>query len=105
MALTRGGGRIDFKPLDIHTVIPSNNAVTDQPQDIMISVITNVSKYIQVVREDEILIAFGIQCLPDGLKIPATITIPHCVPFLNLEEVTPVVYSGSGKIGNHFNVH
>ena len=98
MALTDGGGRINFKPLGIRTVILPKAGIADQTRAIMISVITNVSKYIQA-REDEILVAFGIQCLPDGLQLPASITIPHCAPLSRLDEVTPVVYSGSGEIG------
>ena len=98
MKLTPGGGSIEFKPLGIRAVIPPNAVPASQTELIMISVITNVSKYIPI-REDEILVAFGVQCLPDGLQLPVTIIIPHCAPSSRLDEVIPVVYSGSGEIG------
>ena len=101
MSLTAAGGTIEFKPLGIQAVIPPNSPAARGSPLIMISVITNVSKYIRL-REDEILVAFGIQCLPDGLQLPVSITIPHCAPASRLDEVVPVVYSGHGEIGRYW---
>ena len=98
MKLTPGGGNIEFKPLGIRAVVPPNAVPASETELIMISVITKVSKYIPV-REDEILVAFGVQCLPNGLELPVSIIIPHCAPSSRLDEVIAVVYSGSGEIG------
>ena len=100
MSITDAGADMQFESLGIRTVVPSNAIPRGQTQLIKISVITDVSKYITISR-DEMLVAFGIQCEPDGLQLgaPVTITVPHCMTLSQLDQVSPILYSGQGAFG------
>ena len=101
MALTNKGGRIEFQSLGVCIEIPANAVSLRQTELIKISIITDVAKYLPK-RHDELFVAFGIQCLPNGLplNLPIKITIPHCASLQKPGEITPILYSGSGEIGN-----
>ena len=100
MAITAAGADMEFDSLGIRTVVPANAVPRGQTQLIKISAITDVSNYI-TISQDEMLVAFGIQCLPDGLQLgaPVIITIPHCMTLTQLDQVSPILYSGSGDFG------
>ena len=100
MALTNEGGQIVFESLGVRIEVPSNAVATNRTELIKISVITDVAKVIPR-KHDELLPAFGIQCLPDGLRfnVPIKVTIPHCVSLSRTDGFTPIMYSGSGEIG------
>ena len=91
---------MNFESLGIRTVVPANAVPTGQTQLVKITVITDVARYMRI-RDDEILVAFGIQCQPDGFqpRAPLTIAVPHCMTLSRLDEVSPVLYSGEGEFG------
>ena len=93
---------MQFDSLGIKTVVPASAVSHGQTHLIKISVITDVSKYI-TINHDEMVVAFGIQCQPDGLQLgaPVTITIPHCMTLSQLDQVAPILYSGQGEFGNY----
>ena len=93
--------RLQFGSLGIHATLPANAVPLRHEQIIKISVITDVSKYVKR-SENELFVAFGIQCLPDGLQLtaPINVTIPHCFLVADGDEVIPVLYSGDGEICN-----
>ena len=103
IAITASGANMEFDSLGIRTVVPANAVPRGQTQLIKISVITDVSKYI-TISQDEMLVAFGIQCQPDGLQLgaPVTITIPHCMTLSQLDQVSPILYSGQGTFGKYW---
>ena len=101
MVITHRGGTLQIESLGIQAVIPPNAVSPGQTQQIKISAITNVSKYVPKEKK-EMWVAFGIECLPDGtnLRAPVTIIIPHCIPLLQVKVLEPVVYSGRGNEGD-----
>ena len=100
MSITAAGAKMEFESLGIRTVVPANAVPRGQTQLIKITVITDVSKYI-TINQDEMLVAFGIQCEPDELQLGASvaITIPHCMTLSQINEVSPILYSGRGEFG------
>ena len=100
MAITNSDARFEFNTLHITAVVSPDTLPPGQTQLVSITVITDISKYVQT-RNDEIYPALGIQFQPDGLRLkaPITITIPHCALLDNSEDVCAVLYSGSGQIG------
>ena len=102
MAVTHEGGRVEFQSLGVYIEVPANAIGSGQTELMKISIITDVAKYLPK-RHDEVLVAFGIQCLPDGLQLnlPVRITIPHCASLQKPGEITPILYSGSGEIGKN----
>ena len=100
MSITDTGADMQFDSLGIRTVVPANAVSHGQTHLIKISVITDVSKYI-TISQDEMVVAFGIQCQPDGLKLgaPVRITIPHCMTLTQLDRVSPILYTGQGEFG------
>ena len=100
MSITAAGANMEFDSLGIRTVVPANAVPRGQTQLIKITVITDVSKYM-TISQDEMLVAFGIQCQPDGLQLrgAVTITIPHCMTLSQLDQVSPILYSGRGDFG------
>ena len=95
-----GGVNIEFESVGIRTVVPANALPPGQAQLVKITVITDVTKFMKI-STDEILVAFGIQCLPDGLQLraPVTVTIPHCMVLDQTDEISPILYAGHGEIG------
>ena len=102
MSITDTGANMEFDSLGIRTVVPVNAVPHGQTQLIKITVITDVSKYI-TISQDEMLVAFGIQCQPDELQLgaPVTITIPHCMTLSQLDQISPILYSGHGDFGKY----
>ena len=102
MSITAAGANMEFDSLGIRAVVPANAVPHGQTHLIKISVITDVSKYI-TISQDEMLVAFGIQCEPDGLPLRAlvTITIPHCMTLSQIDQVSPILYSGQGEFGKY----
>ena len=100
MAITNSDARFEFNTLHITAVVSPDTLPPGQTQLVSMTVITDISKYVQT-RDDEIYPAFGIQFYPDGLRLkaPITITIPHCALLDNSEDISPVLYSGSGQMG------
>ena len=104
ISITARGADMQFESLGVRTVVPANAVPRGQTQLIKITVITDVSKYI-TIREDEVLVAFGIQCQPDGLQLigaPVTITIPHCMTLSQIDQISPILYSGQGVFGKYW---
>ena len=100
IAVEDAEGLIDFEMVGIHVIVPANALPHGQSNLIMISVITDIPKHLHL-NADDTLVAFGVECLPDGLRLqsPVTIVFPHCAVVADIEEVTPVVYSWSGERG------
>ena len=98
-----GGGIIELQEFGIKLNVPPNAVSTMHSSPIKLSVITDVSRYVQI-QDDEIAATFGFQCLPEGLQLdkPVSVTIPHCAVVRNSESLTPVIYSGRGEIGKFF---
>ena len=100
MSITAVGANMEFDSVGIRMVVPANAVPRGQTQLIKISAITDVSKFI-TINQDETLVAFGIQCQPDGLQLrgPVTISIPHCMTLTQIDQVSPILYSGKGEFG------
>ena len=93
---------MEFESLGIKTVVPANAFPPGETQLVKISVVTDVSKFINIAQ-DEVLVAFGIQCQPSGLalRVPVTISIPHCMTLTKTEEIIPILYAGTGEFGTY----
>ena len=100
--ITNEGGLVELEKFGIRIDIPPNALTAGQRRLIKISVITDLTKYVTSDEDDdEIIPAFGIQCLPNGLEfnVPVTLTIPHCVKLSSPGSVTPILYSGRDGTG------
>ena len=102
--VTHAGGLLELESMGVRVVVPRNAFPGRRTQLIMISIITNVAECIEW-NTDDMPVAFGVQCQPDGLQFqfPATVTIPHCGVLSSVDRsvdrVTPVLYRGKGVIG------
>ena len=91
-----------LKDFGISMEIPRNALPAGQSELIKLSVMTDLTQYV-ALRDDELLPAFGIQCLPHGLKVnvPITVRIPHCAKITSPDNVIPVLYSGKTERGGY----
>ena len=98
--VTSAGGHLEIEPMGVRAVVPRNAFPGRRPELIMISIITNVAECIEW-KTDDMPVAFGVRCQPDGLQFqfPVTVTIPHCGVLPSVDKVTPVLYCGKGAIG------
>ena len=105
--MSHDGGIVQLEKFGIRLEVPPNALTSDQRQLISLTVITDLRQLTQHLEdgseEDEVFAAFGIQCMPDGLKfnVPITVTIPHAIDLATIGDVTPVLYSSSGLDGMH----
>ena len=100
LEVTHAGGHLELESMGVRAVVPRNTFPGRRPQLIMISIITDVAECIEW-NTDDMPVAFGVQCQPDGLRFqfPVTVTIPHCGVLSSVDKVTPVLYRGKGVIG------
>ena len=98
--VTHAGGHLELESMGVRAVVPRNAFPGRGTQLIMISIITNVAECI-AWNTDDMPVAFGVHCQPDGLRVqfPVTVTIPHCGVLSSVDKVTPVLYCGEGVIG------
>ena len=100
LAISDRDYEVVFEILGIHILIPPNAA--PRGQVIRISIITNITKYI-TLRDNEMSVAFGIECLPNNLQLqePLLAIIPHCASITRISNIQLIVYMGRGERGEY----
>ena len=99
-AASETGYEVAFEILGIHILVPANAAPLGKV--IRISIITNIKKYI-TLGDNEMSVAFGIECLPNNLQLqePLLAIIPHCASITRISNIQLIVYMGRGERGEY----